>query len=83
MTTILSNLQKDYHSFVAEGLETASKYNVKGVALVFLCQDDECLTGYWNMDINDKLQVENNIRFDNIDAFIKANIDRYKECDEE
>ncbi|MGN0655298.1 MAG: hypothetical protein ACI4KR_00755 [Ruminiclostridium sp.] len=79
MVTILSDSQKDYHSFAAEALDNAAKFNVKGMAMIFLLEDGQALTGYWNMDITDKLNVENQVRFDCIDNFIKANIENYRD----
>lgn len=82
MNIILSDKNPDYTSFISEALNAFEKYNVKGIAIVAIT-DTENLTGYWNMDLRDKLTAENEIRFDVLDEFIKNNSDRYFESEEE
>lgn len=75
MIVIISDKEKqEYSDFMAETLETFSKHNVKGIAIVALC-DEVNLTGYWNMPLRDKAQAENEIRYDVIDSLIMANKD--------
>ena len=87
MNIIASTSKQPYTQFVAEMLNTLEQYNVKGIAVVVLA-DNENLSGYWNMNLYDKSRAKNEIEFDCIDEFIKTNIDRYidhyneSECDE-
>lgn len=81
MIVIISNKSQKYTDFISEGLNELEKHNVKGIALVAIC-DDENLTGYWNMNLHKKLTAENEIRFDVMDTFLKANKDRYFSEDE-
>lgn len=76
MIFIMSDKQQDYQAFMAETLQTLADYNIRGVAIVALT-DDETLTGYWNMSLRDKSQAETEIRCDVIDGLIMANKDRY------
>ena len=82
MNLIISNRNQDYQKFIAEALNTFEDYNIKGLAIVALT-DNENLTGYWNMELKDKLTAENEIRFDVLDDFITVNKDRYFECEED
>lgn len=76
MNIIASTSKQPYTQFVAEMLNTLEQYNVKGIAVVVLA-DNENLSGYWNMSLYDKSRAKNEIEFDCIDEFIKTNIDRY------
>lgn len=78
MNLIISDNQKDYSQFLLELMNVLEEYEVKGIAVVALTPNEN-LTGYWNMDLKDKLTAENEIRFDNIDEFIRVNFDRYEQ----
>ncbi len=62
---------------MAQALEAFETESVKGIAIVALTTDGLTLTGYWNMELKDKLQAETEIRFDAIDAFIRENRNRF------
>lgn len=79
MAIIIDNKHQDYHVFIAKALEMFKDYNVKGIAIVALTDSVEALSGYWNMDVGDKVRAETHIRFDAIDGFIQANKERYEE----
>lgn len=78
LNLIISDNQKDYSQFLLEPMNVLEEYEVKGIAVVALTPNEN-LTGYWNMDLKDKLTAENEIRFDNIDEFIRVNFDRYEQ----
>lgn len=82
MNVIISNKKQDYTKFIAEALNEFEKHNVKSIAIVALCENDN-LIAYWNMDLHDKLTAENELRFDVIDEFLQVNKDRYFEEGEE
>lgn len=76
MTIITSTKQEEYHKFIAETLSSFEEYKIKGIAIVALT-DKETLTGYWNMDLNQRAEAETAIRYDVIDGLIMANRERY------
>lgn len=77
MIAIVSDKEKrDNTNFMAEAIQRLYEHEVKGIAIIALC-DDENLTGYWNMTLKDKREAETEIRFDVIDEFIKANRELY------
>ncbi len=76
MNIIASTSKKPYTEFIADALNKAEPYNVKGIAVVILT-DTENLTGYWNMDLSDKIRAKSELEYDTMDDFIMANIDRY------
>ncbi|MGN0163519.1 MAG: hypothetical protein ACI4EA_08090 [Candidatus Ornithomonoglobus sp.] len=76
MNIIASTSKQPYTKFVTEMLNTLEQYNVRGIAVVVLA-DNENLSGYWNMNLYDKSRAKNEIEFDCMDEFIKTNIDRY------
>jgi hypothetical protein len=80
MTFLVSDKNTDYDAFVAETTEFLKEHNVRGIALVALTDDGEALTAYWNMSLRDKLQAENEIRFDALDTFLLNNAGRYCNC---
>ena len=82
MNIIISDNKKEYSMFLAEVMNVFEDYEIKGIAIVAITPEEN-LTGYWNMSLKDKLTAENEIRFDNIDEFIKNNIDRYIDGSEE
>lgn len=53
---------------MAKALSTFEDYNIKGIAIVALA-DNENLTGYWHMDLGNKITAETEIRFDVLDEF--------------
>ena len=73
---IISNKDKKYHEFVLEMLEALEEYDVKGIAVVALTDSDN-ISGYWNMNLYDKIKAKTEIEFDCIDNFIKTNKERY------
>lgn len=77
-TIIITDVPKDYTSFLSEAINFISENDVKGIALVAVTEEDN-LTSYWNMSLRDKERAEMAIRHDVTDQFIMANIDRYKE----
>lgn len=74
---LISDKNIEYQQFIAETVEALANYEVEGIAIVALTKDSQALTGYWNMNLRDKLQAEAEIRFDSIDAFLQANAGRY------
>ena len=76
MNIIASTSKQPYTEFVANSLNKIEPYIVKGIAIVILT-DSENMTGYWNMELVDKIQAKTEIEFDCIDGFILANKDRY------
>ena len=76
MNIIISNEKQDYTEFIAKALNEFEHHEVKGIAIVALCEDEN-LTGYWNMNLYNKLTAENEIRFDTFDEFLRVNQDRY------
>ena len=77
-TIIVSDKDKEYHEFVLGMLEMFEKYNIHSVAVVALTDTDN-ISGYWNMDLYDRLKAKNEIELDCIDRFIMNNKDRYFE----
>lgn len=75
--------QKNYETFLLEGLEELRKYTVRGLAVVALLEPDEedeaVLTGYFNMNLQDKELAAANIQADVVDGILRANIKRYLE----
>lgn len=77
MIAIISDKKQiPFSKWLIESLEELQKHNVKGIALVALCEDQN-MTGYWNMDQRGRAAAESEIRYDVIDGFIQANLDRY------
>lgn len=75
-SVVFSSKQSDYASFINETLDQLEDYNVKGLAVVALTENDD-LTAYWHMSVRDKAIAESAIRYDAIDSVILANRDRY------
>jgi hypothetical protein len=80
---IASDGHDDYEQWLCEVFENFQKNSIQGIAVVALTKEGSALTGYWNMSLKDKIQVEAEIRFDTIDQFILANPDRYGIPEEE
>ncbi len=81
MVFLISDKNTEYAQFLAKTLEELDKHEVQGIAIVALINGHEELTGYWNMDLRNKLQAETAIRFDAFDTFLLANKERYFEED--
>ena len=79
MTYLVSDKDTPYTKFMAETLDEFAKHDIKGLAVVALVDGNYELTGYWNMDLRDKLQAESAVRFDVLDAFLLSNSGRYCE----
>lgn len=83
--TILSDKPfEDYISFVTETLQILSGEKVKGLAVVALLEEPDAggadvLTGYYNMNLQDKQTAASNIQADVTDGIIRANMRRYLE----
>jgi len=83
MIAIITDKQQlEYSEWLAQSIEEMQKHNVRGIAIVALC-DDENITGYWNMSQRDKAMAETEIRYDVIDGFINANTARYFDIDDD
>ncbi len=78
MNIIASTSKQPYVEFVAEMLNEFEKCNIRGIAVVALC-DDCNLTGYWNMGLRGKEEAKAEINHDCIDEFIMNNADRYEQ----
>ena len=80
MIAIISDKQQPYQKFMLEALKLFEQHNIKGIAIVALCDEDNkefSLDNYWNMSLRDKEHAESCIRYDAIDQVIMANADRY------
>lgn len=78
MNIITSTGNKPYNEFFTEALDYMEKYDIKGIALIILTDnDDQMLSGYWSMNLIDKQVAKSQIELDIIDEFIKNNSDRY------
>lgn len=73
---IFSDNNEEYTDFIAKALAEFQEHKIHGIAIVALA-DGEALTGYWNMNLKDKLQAESEVRFDSIDQFMLSNKERY------
>lgn len=82
MNVIVSTSEQPYTQFMAEAMNTFEDYNIKGIAIVALT-DGDTLTGYWNMNLDDRAKVKTEVEFDCIDEFMKRNIDRYIDYESE
>ncbi len=82
MNVIVSTSEQPYTQFMAEAMNTFEDYNIKGIAIVALT-DGDTLTGYWNMNLDDRAKVKAEVEFDCIDEFMKRNIDRYIDYESE
>lgn len=88
-TAIISDKQpKEYSGWLAESLEALEEVEVKGLALIALVNDENAsaYTAYWRMNLANRAQAEIHLRYDVMDAFISANIDRWlnpeDDCDD-
>lgn len=77
--------QKDYESALTDFLEYLKNRKVKGLVLSALTDDPEerCITAHWNVDVYDLGEIAQNIQFEAIDNFLRANIYRYLDEEEE
>ena len=82
MNVIVSTSEQPYTQFMVEAMNTFEDYSIKGIAIVALT-DSDTLTGYWNMNLDDKAKVKTELEFDCIDEFMKRNIDRYIDYESE
>lgn len=70
----------DYNAFLDNTAKVLSEYNIKGIAVVALLDnDDTVLTGYWNMGQVEKSYAAVHIQADAISQMIENNIDKYIE----
>lgn len=74
---------KDMEGFSAwmeEGLDEAiNKLGCEKVAICFLLESGDVMTGYWQMGYADKKDVAEAIREDALDDLVRANIGRWLE----
>lgn len=83
--TILSDKPfEDYISFVTEMLQIISHQKVRGLAVVVMLEEPDeegadVLTGYYNMNLQDKQAAASNIQADVTDGLVRANLRRYLE----
>lgn len=82
MNIIISTKNCPYNEFLTEGLDKFEEYDIKGIAVVALT-DEETLTGYWNMSLADVSKAKSEIEFDIIDKFVTNKVDRYMGTSEE
>ena len=81
---LISNKQPvEYESFMLEALENLRKCNVISIAVVAFTKEGETQTGYWQMNMAEKEHAAAAIRYDAMDDFIKANINRYRNLPDE
>lgn len=83
--TIISDKPfEDYISFVTETLQIISHQKVRGLAVVVMLEEPDeegadVLTGYYNMNLQDKQAAASNIQADVTDGLVRANLRRYLE----
>jgi hypothetical protein len=79
MTAIVTDNPKEYTSFLSESIDNLGKEEIKGIAIAAICKNGKVVTGYWNMNLQDKAIIHTNIQYDCIDQLIYTNRDRYQE----
>ena len=83
MTAIVTDKPRKYTKFFSETLDRLNEKQIDGIAIAAICKDGTVETGYWNMDLRDKVTVHTNIQYDCIDQFLRVNKDRYLSDDDE
>ena len=75
------NSEHDYDSFIANTARILGQYDVKGIAIVALLENDgfPAITGYWKMNQCDKAYAAVHIQADSIDQMVGANMHKYIE----
>ncbi len=77
-TIIISDKNKDYDSFITESVEVLRKYEVKGIAISAIMKNGEVLTGYHNMELQDKILAKEYINLDILDQAMCVNCKNYE-----
>lgn len=82
MNIITSTKNSPYNDFILDMLNKLEQVHVNGIAVVILT-DNENMTGYWNMNMNDLAMAKTELECDMIDRFIMVNSDRYFNAEDE
>lgn len=78
-TVILSDqMVKEYSPFVTDTLAHLAQEEVTGITIFAKLKSGATMTGYWNINMQEKVEAAGTIYSEAIDEMIIANIDRYK-----
>jgi hypothetical protein len=78
MISIVSDKKTEYNEWMAETLDKLGDEDIKGISVSAICKNGDVLTGYWNLNLQDKAIIHTNIQYDCIDQMIYTNRDRYQ-----
>lgn len=83
-TVIISDqMVQPYSEFITETLTGFGNVGVSKIAVVGITDNGTTLTGHFAMDTTDVAVAAQHLQFDAIDMFIRANLGRYREMDDE